>query len=163
MAQTTERVARLETLVEELLARAHSTASDALNFSPAPGEWSPMQVLAHTAEITPFWAHQARVVSERDEAEKPFGRSTFNPEDDPDRLLGVEQNGFSSLATIEGLLRDGLTQAVIDLRAIRPDRWEQTGRHANGQMRTVASIVDQLLIAHLEEHTRQLDYILGRV
>lgn len=156
-----ERARKVNALVEGLL-RAAGTAPHEALYSGPEGEWTAMQVLAHAAELVPFWAGQARKVAEQDRDGEPFGRSTADVERDPDRLAAIERYGRAPLSSVEPSVRDGLALAREDLQAIPDDRWERTGRHATGQERSVASIVDQLLIGHLESHVRQLNALLSR-
>lgn len=162
MSEDVGRIGRIETLVNELLLQVRIGSLGALRQAPAEGEWSAIQILAHAAEFVPFWARQARWLSQREQENIPFGRSTFDPEQDPERLGAIERYGSYSRSGVVELLQKGLAQAVEDLRAIRPERWTHTGQHMNGQVRTVAQVVDELLIEHLEAHVQQIEQTLSR-
>lgn len=157
---TTERSQRIEALIDGILAQVRTVPAEVLQRRSQEGEWMAMELLAHVAELLPYWARQAREVSERAGDGELFGRSTVNPEEDPDRLAAITGHGGDQLTTIEALLQAGLTLALADLRAIHHDRWGRNGRQANGQITTVAQIVDQRLIAHLQSHAEQLARIL---
>ncbi len=157
---TTERSQRVEALVDGILAHVRAVPPEALQRRTQEGEWTAMELLAHVAEILPYWARQARDVSERAGDGELFGRSTVNPEEDPGRLAAITGHGGDQLTTIESLLQTGLTQAIADLRAIHHERWDRNGTQANGQVTTVAQIVEQRLIGHLQSHAEQLARIL---
>lgn len=157
---TTKRSHRLEAVIDGILALIRAVPREALQRRPWEDEWTAMELLGHVAEIVPYWARQAREVSERAKDGELFGRSTVNPEEDPVRLAAIAGHGGDQLAVIEALVQTGLTQAIADLRAIHHDSWERNGRQANGQVTTVAQIVDQRLIAHLQGHAEQLARIL---
>jgi hypothetical protein len=119
---------------------------------PDSGErWDRGQVLAHVAEMLPYWAQQAELVAAGQRAE--FGRVKSDPEriaaierdrrEDPERLLGrVDQGVAAVLALLDRL----------DARALA-----RTGRHQTLGELTVEELVDRFLVAHLEEHADQLD------
>lgn len=155
-----ERISRIETLVNELLAQVRGVPLSARHRAATEGEWTAIQVLAHVTEFVPFWARQARWLSEQEQEKIRFGRSTADPEQDPERLGAIERYGNYSLSGIEGLLQKGRAQAVEDLQAIRSETWTRTGQQVNGQVRTVAQVVDELLIDHLVAHIQQVAQIL---
>lgn len=157
---TTERRHRLVMILDGIFVQVRTVPPEALQRRPQEGEWTAMELLAHVAEIVPYWARQAREVSERAADGELFGRSTADPDDDPGRLAAITGHRGDPLTTIEALLRTGLTQAIVDLRAIQHDRWGRNGKQANGQVTTVAQIVDQRLIGHLQSHAEQLARIL---
>lgn len=159
MQQQSGRTARISELVNGLLQRAR-TADEAALKRAGEGEWTASQVLAHVSEMLPFWAARAREVGERSQDGGPFGRSTPNAEEDPARLDAVERYGTLAGEDLTRMLENRLQAALTDIQAIRD--YDRTARHANGLVRTVAGIVDQLIIAHLEDHTRQLDALLKR-
>ena len=151
-----ERAARLEAAVQGLLRRIDGVSGDALYQEPGEGEWSVMKVLAHVAEVLPYWARQAREVAAREQDDRPFGRTA----DDPDRVAAVEQHAHDPLDAVMPRLRTGLAEATATLRAIPREGWARTAHHARRGEMTVEQIVDQLLIAHVEEHAEQVQTVL---
>ena len=160
MSEDVERISRIETLVSEMLMQIRIGSLGALREAPAKGEWSATQILAHVAEFVPFWAGQARWLSEREQEKTPFGRSSADPEQDPERLDAIERYGSYSRSGVVDLIQKGLAQAVADIGAIQPEGWTHAGQHVNGQVRTVAQVVDELLIEHLEAHVQQMEQTL---
>ena len=157
MAEDTDRIRKIDDLIHGLLTQVRIGSLGTLRESPAQGEWNAIQILAHVAEFVPFWAKQARLLAERDDGGAAFGRSTVNPEEDPERLAAVERYGSYARGAVIDVLERGLAQAREDIHSIQPDRWSRTGRHADGTVRTVAQVVDELIIDHLAAHSHQME------
>lgn len=154
-----ERIARIEALVDALVASARRVDPSASQRGPTPEDWSVVKVLAHTAELLSYWAGQARDVAARSENNQPFGRT----HDDPDRIKAVEDHAGESLDGALQMVQDGLRVCVETLRAIPEAGWQRTGRHARRGEMAVGEIVDQFLVDHLEEHRLQTESTLARL
>jgi uncharacterized damage-inducible protein DinB len=158
-AEVAERTGKLETAVRALLQRVEGLDADRLYREPAPGEWSVMMGLAHVAEVLPYWSRQAREVAGRPRDNEPFGRT----HEDPDRIAAVEQHANDRLDDVLRRLRDGLAEATRTMRELPPEGWAKTASHSRrGEMR-VADIIDEFLIDHVVEHTRQVEATLDAV
>ena len=154
--QTAERTRKLEAAVQGLLQRVESLDEDRLYREPAPGEWSVMMGLAHVAELLPYWSRQARDVVARPSNNEPFGRT----HEDPDRIAAVEQHANDRLEDVLPRLRDGLAEASRTIRELPPEGWARTARHSGRGEMSVAQIIDDFLIDHVVEHTRQTEATL---
>jgi DinB superfamily len=135
--------------------RAHAGALPPRGLtSPDPdtGErWDAGQLLAHVAEMLPYWVREAELVAVSGDG-VPFGRVRTDPErvaaierdrrEDPDRLLGRMDEGVAAVLALVGSL-DGTALARV-------------GTHQTLGRMTVADIVDRFVVAHLEEHAEQL-------
>ena len=146
-----ERVGRLNECVRALTTTAEGLDQRALYLAPGPDDWSVMKVLAHVAELLPYWAHQAQEVASRTEQDQPFGRT----HDDPDRIAAVEDHGGDTLQSVLPRIRQGLQEAATTLRALPPEGWSRTAHHSRRGEMTVMDIVDQFLVQHLQEHVDQ--------
>jgi hypothetical protein len=120
--------------------------------------WGPREVLAHTAEMLPFWLGEFERVVEagrRAGDGQPFGRTS------EDQLrIGV-------------LARDRTLplRELFDRIASGIERWERrmaehpadsaVGRHARLGEMTAAQLRDRFVVTHLEEHAAQLEAALG--
>jgi hypothetical protein len=147
------RARRLEAAAAPLLLRAEQLDEARLYRAPADGEWTPMQILAHVAEMLPYWSQQAREVASRPRDDEPFGRTHA----DPDRVAAVEQHANDRLADALPRLQAGLAEALSTLRTIPADGWSRSAHHANRGEMDLEQIVDFFLLEHLEDHARQLD------
>lgn len=149
------RAQQIESLVEQLLQQVADTPTPLLYREPGPGQWSVMKILAHVAELLPYWARQARDVATRGGDGQPFGRT----HDDAERIAAVEEHAAATLEQATLMIRSALAEATAMLRAI-PAGWTRTALHARRGEMTVAQIVDQFLVQHLEEHEQQLEGVL---
>jgi len=150
------RAHQLETLVERIFSSCSGKRSVELHRRLAAWDWSVFMILAHLAELLPYWAHQACDVAMRSQNDAPFGRT----HDDPDRIAAVEARTDSTLEQIVPRVRAALSTAAAALRTIPAEGWVRTGRHARRGEMTVQQIVDQFLVEHVEEHLHQAEAVL---
>ncbi len=153
-AQTTidQQLQHLETTVRTLLERVRGLPDEKL-YAAAGEEWSVMKVLAHAAELLPYWARQAVDVAAREENGRPFGRT----HDDPDRIDAVEGHARDRLEDVVPRIQAGLDETLRLLRGIPASGWARTAHHARRGEMSVEQIVDQFLVDHLDEHLVQAD------
>jgi hypothetical protein len=151
------RARRLEAAAQPLLVRAEGLNEDQLYRSSSGDEWTPMQILAHVAEMLPYWSQQAREVAARQRDDQPFGRTHA----DPDRIGAVEQHANDRLADVLPRIHAGLAETLTTLRAIPADGWRRTAHHANRGEMSLEQIIDFFLLEHLEDHGKQLEAALG--
>jgi hypothetical protein len=119
---------------------------------PDSGErWDRGQVLAHVAEMLPYWAQQAELVASGTQVE--FGRT----KSDPDRVAAIERDRREDPGRLLGRVDEGVA-AVLALFDRLDDRaMARSGRPQTLGEMPVAAILDRFLVAHLEEHADQLD------
>jgi DinB superfamily len=119
---------------------------------PDTGErWDRRQVLAHVAEMLPYWAEQVELVAAGDQA--TFGRTRS----DPLRVAAIERDRREDPSRLLDRVDDGLGVVLALLERLDGDALARSARHeVLGEM-TVAAIVDRFLVDHLEEHADQLD------
>lgn len=151
-----ERVRRLEAAVEGLARRVEGLPEEQLYRAPAEDEWTVMETLAHVAEVLPYWSRQAREVAARSENNRPFGRT----HEDPDRIAAVARHREDRLADVLPRLRDGLAEATRTMRQLEPSGWQKTANHRTRGEMTVARILDDFLLDHVEDHARQIEATL---
>ena len=119
---------------------------------PDTGErWDRRQVLAHVAEMLPYWAEQAERVAAGDQV--AFGRVSSNPE----RIGAIERDRHQDPARLLGRVDQGVGVVLALLERLNDDALARSGRHQTLGEMTVAAIVDRFLVAHLEEHAEQLE------
>ena len=119
--------------------------------------WGPKEVLAHVAEMVPYWDAQIQRILAAAESRVPFGRVESNA----DRIARIEQDRMLPAAMLVERIADGVSAVAAGLRALEPEALERIGLHAKLGELTVGAIVERFLIAHLEDHDRQLRAILG--
>ena len=112
--------------------------------------WGPGEVLAHLAEMAPYWLGEIERVLDGEVEPVPFGRVAT----DPVRIGLVERDRSLPPRELYDRLDDrrwrSLTPAELERRGIHPKRGEMT----------VAQMPDPFIVGHLEGHVVQLDTIL---
>jgi DinB superfamily len=150
---TTDRRDRLVAAATRVRAAASRLPGEALTDpDPNTGErWDRGQVLAHVAEMLPYWAHQVELVAAGDQV--AFGRVAS----DPGRLAAIERDRREDPARLLDRIDDGLGVVLALLDRLDDAALARTGRHQTLGEMTAAAIVDRFLVDHLEEHADQLE------
>jgi hypothetical protein len=153
-----QEAARLEKAASDFVARIQQVPQELLTKAPEPGEWTLMELAAHSAEIYPFWAKQ--IVWLKDHAGQPFGRTAS----DPDRIKFVEDHKTDPLNDLVVLIQEGAAEGAAALRSYSADEWSRvTGIHAARGEMTMDAIANLFLAGHAEEHLHQFDETLEKV
>jgi hypothetical protein len=121
---------------------------------PETGErWDRSHVLAHLAEMLPYWSEQVRAVLA---GGTEMGRS---PSDWERRRRAVESAHARSEVALRGEIEAGI-ESLASLLATMTDA--DLGRqvtfrgHEGGRQLTLAEALERVLVGHLEAHLRQL-------
>jgi hypothetical protein len=145
--------ARLDSVLARLEAHALATAAGMTPADPRTGErWDQGQVWAHLAEFIPYWIVEVGVVLASDEP-PPFGRT----QTDPWRLGAIDRRRNESPQALMATLREEAAALRDLLGELDATAWERKGVHPTLGTLTVAQIVDDFLVGHLEQHAAQLD------
>ncbi len=139
----------------ERIRKAAPAVPDEARTSPDPetGErWDRGQVLAHVAEILPYWTRQAELVVERGGG-VPFGRV----KSDPERIAVIARDRHDDPARLLERMDQGVRDMVALLDRLDDEALARTGTHERLGEMTVAGIIDRFLVEHLEEHADQLE------
>jgi DinB superfamily len=149
-----DRSSRLRTAAERIRATVPKVPDDArTSADPETGEqWDRGQVLAHVAEILPYWSEQIELVVERGGG-VPFGRV----KSDPERNAAIERDRLVDTAELLRRMDQGLLGVLALLDRLDERALERTGTHERIGEMTAAAIVDRFLVEHLEEHAEQLE------
>jgi hypothetical protein len=119
---------------------------------PDTGErWDRGQVLAHVAEMLPYWVEQAELVAAGGQA--TFGRVRT----DAGRVGAIERDRRQDPAGLLDRIDEGVGEVLALLDRLDDAALARTARHQTLGELTVAAIVDRFLVDHLEEHADQLD------
>jgi len=149
-----DRSSRLRTAAERIRAAVPKVPDDArTSADPETGEqWDRGQVLAHVAEILPYWSEQIELVVERGGG-VPFGRV----KSDPERNAAIERDRLVDTAELLRRMDQGLLGVLALLDRLDERALERTGTHERIGEMTAAAIADRFLVEHLEEHAEQLE------
>ena len=121
-------------------------------------DWGPKEVLAHVAEMVPYWLGQIEAVLAARADGVPFGRVAT----DPERIDRIGRDR----ALPAGELFDRIDRALADAVALqgRLDSAARArrGTHSRLGEMTTEAIVERFIVGHLEEHVRQLEETVAR-
>jgi hypothetical protein len=148
-----QRVERLLAAAGRIRASALVVPDDALTEpDPDSGErWDRGQVLAHVAEMLPYWAQQAELVASG--GQTAFGRIRS----DPGRVAAIERDRHEDPARLLARVDEGVGVVLALLDRLDEAAMTRNGRHQTLGDMTVAVMIDRFVVAHLEEHADQLD------
>jgi hypothetical protein len=114
--------------------------------------WGPPEVLAHVAEMLPFWTGEMqRVLAGRGEP-VPFGRVAANEL----RIAVVERDRTLPSRELFDRIAAGADRLAARLGELPAGDAERRGVHETLGEMTVVTLVDRFVVGHLEEHVEQL-------
>lgn len=144
---------RLDAVIARLEARALAEARGLTEADPRTGErWDQGQIWAHLAEFIPYWIGEAtRVLAAAEPA--PFGRT----QSDTRRIGEIARRRAEGPAVLMATVREEAGALRDLLSRLDQDAWERRGLHPTLGPMTVAQIVEDFLVGHLEQHAGQLD------
>jgi DinB superfamily len=148
-----DRRERLLAAAGRIRASAQGVPDDVLTDpDPDTGErWDRRQVLAHVAEMLPYWVRQVELVAAGEQM--PFGRART----DPGRVGAIERDRHEDPARLLDRVDEGVGLVLALLDRLDDQALAHTGQHQTLGEMTAAAIVDRFLVDHLEEHADQLD------
>ena len=129
-------------------------------FDDAPeAEWGPPEVLAHVAEMIPFWQGEMEriLAGAASDGPVPFGRLAS----DPNRLGILERDRSLPPAELYDRIDHGLERFGRRLATLSDADASRLGVHPKRGEMTVAAIADTFVVRHLADHAVQLEGILG--
>lgn len=162
-------VAALGDLAPQVIAGEPWPLADAVGPGPE-SSWGPREVLAHVAEMVPFWLGEIELIIDADvtrieaaivgagtggEAaiEPPeFGRS----EADPLRVGIINRDRMFPSRELLARIDVEARRAAHRLHDLDNREVELLGRHPTRGEMTVADIAERLIVSHLEGHVTQL-------
>lgn len=147
-----EHAERLRAAFDELV-RLRSNA-EAWKGDLAPHTWGPGHVLAHVAEMLPFWLGEIERVLDDARDPAPFGRV----KSDPVRIGTIERDHSLPFRELYSRIECELDRACARLADISEDK--RCVHPTLGEM-TLDKLADEFLSGHLEEHAAQLREIVG--
>lgn len=123
-------------------------------------DWGPKEVLAHVAEMVPYWLAQAEAIlaAPLDPAEPPpFGRIAT----DPARIASIGHGRTRPAIELLARIDAGLADVLARLDALSPAERTRRGVHPRLGEMTTEAVLERFIVGHLEEHVRQLEEILA--
>jgi hypothetical protein len=162
MSTEQERVAAARAAYAGLRPRVASgdpwPLADAYGTEPE-ASWGPREVLAHVAEMLPFWLGELERVVEGvpGGGTTPFGRSA----DDPIRIGSLARDRTLPLRVLFGRIDAGLRAWEDRLVSLSDDERARPGLHPRLGEMPATDILERFVVGHAEDHVAQLETILA--
>jgi hypothetical protein len=130
----------------------------ATDFGTGPeASWGPLEVLAHVAEMLPYWLAEARRVMGGSGEPIPFGRTA----EDPIRLNAVEHDRNLPVAELLGRIDAAAGRYERELADVPDEALARVGVHPRLGEMTVDALFERFVTAHATDHIGQLRDLLG--
>jgi hypothetical protein len=118
--------------------------------------WNPPELLAHVAEMLPFWQGQIdRILAGIEPV--PFGRVAS----DEERIAAIARDRALPVGRLYEAISTGMDGVVGQLRSLDEAAAARRGTHPTRGEMTITNVVERMLSGHMEEHAAQLEAILG--
>ena len=161
-----ETIDRLETAARDLVALGPEIeAGEPWPLSAAYGEepeadWGPKELLAHVAEMVPYWMAQIESVLAADPASEPvpFGRVAT----DEARIARIGADREQATSALLTKIDASVAAATARLRSLDASQRSRRGVHPRRGELPVEAMVAPFLADHLADHVAQLRGILAR-
>jgi hypothetical protein len=143
---------------------SHGTAIEAREpwpLSPAYGaepesDWGPKEVLAHVAEMIPYWLGEIEKIVGGGDGAVPFGRVIT----DTNRIERIGRDRQLPAADLLARIEQSAAEAALRLRELDDVAARRVGLHPRLGELTVDAIAERFIAAHLADHDSQLRSIL---
>ncbi len=145
---------RLETSIAEITALVQQPENaERLRVAPGENEWNVLQLLGHISEMIPYWLREIRMIINTTSTELPrIGRSA----EDPDRLAGVDHGAKGNPDKLLEEVQEEGRKGAAAIRAFTPEERAKQGLSARWGEITVSDMLERFIVAHTEEHVRQM-------
>ncbi len=130
----------------------------AADFGPGPeASWGPRELLAHVAEMMPYWLGEIELVLAGGPEPVPFGRTQANP----NRLAAIERDRTLPIGELYARIEAGAERYARRLPALTTADASRRGLHPVLGELPLTTILERMVVRHAEDHVRQLTGILA--
>jgi hypothetical protein len=120
--------------------------------------WGPREVLAHVAEMLPFWlGEMERVLDGDGQQPVPFGRTA----EDPLRLGIIERDRSLPLRVLFRRIDAGFDAWADRIASLEPADQSRVGVHPRLGDMPASAFLERFVLGHAEDHVTQLTDILS--
>jgi hypothetical protein len=118
--------------------------------------WGPPEVLAHVAEMLPYWLGEVERILAGPPEPVPFGRVGT----DPVRVAIIGRDRTLPVGELYTRIGDALARWTARLKTLSPAQLDEVGLHPRlGEMR-IEAIIERQVVGHLAEHVVQLEELV---
>jgi hypothetical protein len=163
MTRTTELLARLRHDADDVLALRPTVVERepwplAPDFGASEGDWGVREVLAHLAEMIPYWTDEAGRILAGPSEPAPFGRLAS----DEVRVAIIGRERSLPASVLFERIADEVELTTRRLGRMSEADLSRQGVHPRRGPMSVGEIVERFVADHLAEHAAQLRDILAR-
>ena len=127
-------------------------------FDHAPeAAWGPRELLAHLAEMLPYWLGEAERIIDMKAGPEPFGRAATNDV----RLAIIERDRTLPIRELQARVAVGIERWRRRWAELDEPTQGRHGLHPTLGEMTVGDIGSRFVAGHLEDHLDQLTVILS--
>ena len=127
-------------------------------FDHAPeAAWGPRELLAHLAEMLPYWLGEAERIIDMTAGPEPFGRVVTNDV----RLAIIERDRTLPVRELEARVAVGIERWRRRWAALDEVTRARPGLHPTLGAMTVGEVGSRFVAGHLDDHLDQLTVILS--
>jgi hypothetical protein len=119
--------------------------------------WGPMELLAHVAEMLPYWLGEIERILAGPPEPVPFGRVGT----DPVRIALIGRDRTLPTEELYTRIDSWLGRWTHRLASLTSAQRAKVGLHPRLGEMTVDAIIERMIANHLVEHVDQLESILG--
>jgi hypothetical protein len=144
--------AQLQTIAEEILGDVERLAPQLINWIPAEGVWSIMDILCHIREFVPFWTGEALRVA------RGSGEQWGRDHTDDARSAAVENTAAYKLGDAAAGVQRAVQRSADALAKLSDAELAimATSKNPRWGLKPASFIVDQLLVHHAQKHLSQI-------
>jgi hypothetical protein len=123
-------------------------------YGPGPeSSWGPREVLAHVAEMVPYWMGEMELILDAGGGETPgFGRT----EGDDLRVGIIGRDREFPARELLGRIEAESKRVARRLRSLSDEDATSLGRHATRGDLSIRDIAERFVVSHIEGHVTQL-------
>lgn len=151
VAELRSGAARLASLEDAVARGAPWPLSDRIGVE-AEAHWGPPEVLAHLAEMVPFWTGEMERVLAGSPEPVPFGRVA----DDGLRIGVIERDRSLPPRELFARIASSVDRLAVRLSGLTPADAARRGIHSRLGEMSVALLAERFVVGHLDEHVEQL-------
>ena len=118
--------------------------------------WGPMELLAHVAEMLPYWLGEVERILAGPPEPIPFGRVGS----DPVRIALIGRDRALPTGELYARIDSWVERWGHRLASLTPAQRAKVGLHPRLGEMTIEGIAERMVVNHLAEHVDQLESIL---